>query len=141
VIASLLTRRASRRRAGLLALLVLWASPVRAQVAADTASMAPADAPAPAPAAPGQPQIVMTREATGKATVRAVRLLGDFALDGALTEEIYSTVAPLTDFVQQEPSEGAPATEKTEAWILFDDENIYVGARMHETEPDRRVAS
>ena len=65
--------------------------------------------------------------------LRAVRMLGDFALDGALTEEIYSTVAPLTDFVQQEPNEGEPATERTEAWVFFDDNNIYVSARCWES--------
>ena len=98
---SLLTRRPSWRRAGLLALLVLWASPVRAQLVTDAASMSGPGATPNTPAtAPAQPQIVMTREDSGKATVRAVRLLGDFALDGALTEEIYSTVAPLSDFVQ-----------------------------------------
>ena len=93
------------------------------------------------PGTPAQPTIVMTREESGKATVQAVRLTGDFALDGVLSEEIYSTVAPLGDFVQQEPNEGAPATEKTEAWIFYDDENVYVAARLHESEPTRRVAS
>ena len=71
---------------------------------------------------------MMTRDATGKATVHAVRISGDFALDGALTEAVYATVAPLSDFIQQEPNEGEPATEKTEAWIFFDDANIYIGA-------------
>ena len=119
---------------------MLWAAPVWAQLATESALTAipPGSA---APGTPAQPTIVMTREASGKATVQAVRLTGDFALDGVLSEEIYSTVAPLGDFVQQEPNEGAPATEKTEAWIFYDDENVYVAARLHESEPTRRVAS
>ena len=97
------------------------------------------DAGSPAPA--GQPEIVMTRDASGRATVRATRLTGDFSLDGKLTEAIYGTVTPLGDFVQQEPLEGQPATEKTEAWIFYDDTNVYVAAKMFESEPTRRVAS
>jgi hypothetical protein len=87
------------------------------------------------------PPAVIVRDADGMATVRATRLDGEFALDGALTEAIYTTVAPFSDFVQQEPQEGQPATEKTEVWLFFDDTNIYVGARLHESDPERRVMS
>ena len=92
------------------------------------------------PAANGSP-VAMERSAAGKVTVRAVRLSGPFVFDGALDDAIYHTVPPWTDFVQQEPAEGVPATEKTEAWVFFDDENIYVGARLYESRPDRRVTS
>ena len=43
--------------------------------------------------------------------------------------------------MQQEPFEFQPATEKTEAWIFFDDRNIYVSARCWESQPERRVAN
>ena len=92
-------------------------------------------------ALPGATTPVMVRDAAGKVTVRGVRLAGPFVFDGALDDAIYRVVPPWTDFVQQEPNEGAPATEKTEAWVFFDDENIYVGARLHESRPDRRVTS
>ena len=87
------------------------------------------------------PPAVIVRDAEGMATVRATRLDGEFALDGALTEAIYTTVPPFADFVQQEPQEGQPATEKTEVWLFFDDANVYVGARLHESDPSRRVMS
>ena len=51
------------------------------------------------------------------------------------------SVPPFTDFVQQEPQEGQPATEKTEVWLFFDDANIYIGARLHESDSSRRVMS
>ena len=44
-----------------------------------------------------------------------------------------------SDFVQQEPDEFQPATEKTEAWIFFDDDNVYVSAKNYETHPERRA--
>ncbi len=62
-------------------------------------------------------------------------------VDGRLDEEIYPTTPPISDFVQQEPDEGQPATEQTEAWVFFDDDHVYVAARCWDTQPDRRVAN
>lgn len=35
--------------------------------------------------------------------------------------------AVVTDFIQMDPTDGAPATEKTTAYLSFDDKNLYVG--------------
>jgi hypothetical protein len=48
---------------------------------------------------------------------------------------------PIGDFVQQVPKEGAPASEPTEAWIFFDDENLYFSARCSDSQPERIVAN
>ncbi len=84
---------------------------------------------------PPRPPAVMARDEQGRATVRAVRVAERLRLDGQLDERVYDTVRPLTDFIQQVPDEGAPATERTEAWLLFDDENIYIGVRAHDSAP------
>ena len=42
-------------------------------------------------------------------------------MDGLLTEAVYTEVPAITGFIQQEPMEGQLATERTEAWILFDE--------------------
>ena len=84
---------------------------------------------------------MMVRETSGKVTVRATRLTAPITFDGAVNEAMYRTTAPFTDFVQQEPNEGAPATERTEAWIFFDEKYIYVSAKLYETRPERRVAN
>ena len=47
----------------------------------------------------------------------------------------------IADFVQQEPNEGQPTTEKTEVWLFYDDRNIYVSARCWDSEPDREIAN
>lgn len=52
-------------------------------------------------------------------------------------DPIWSTVQPLADFVQREPFEGAPASERTEVRIVYDDEAIYVGAWMYDSEASR----
>ncbi len=50
-------------------------------------------------------------------------------------------MAAISDFIQQEPEEGQPATEKTEAWILFDDVNLYISARNWDSHPEREIAN
>jgi hypothetical protein len=68
--------------------------------------------------------------------VRATRMTGAIELDGSLAEPAWSTAVPVTDFSQRDPHEGAPATERTEVRILYDDNALYVGARMYDGRPD-----
>ena len=82
------------------------------------------------------PPAVMTRDAEGRTTVRAIRLDDAIRLDGVLDEPVYETVPAITDFIQQVPDIGAPATERTEAWIMFDDTNVYVSARVWDSAPE-----
>jgi hypothetical protein len=93
--------------------------------------------PAPAPIPPQ----VMTRDADGRVTVRATRVATPPRIDGILDDEIYRTLAPVTNFVQQDPDEGQLATEPTFAWIMFDATTIYVSARCRDSQPSRIVAN
>ena len=81
------------------------------------------------------------RDDSGRVTVRAVRLVKPFLVDGKLDDEVYSRVRPMSDFIQTDPVAGAPATEQTDVWVFFDDDNIYFSARCWETQPDRIVAN
>ena len=90
---------------------------------------------------PPVPPAVLTRDRSGRVTMRAIRLDEPLRLDGQLDERVYQTIAPVTDFVQEEPNEGAPATEQTEVWVLFDGETIYVAARRWDSQPDQTVAN
>ena len=90
---------------------------------------------------PPVPPEVVTRDGQGHATLRTTRLTSPLTFDGRLDDPIYTSVPAASGFVQQEPTEGAPASDKTELWVFFDDQNIYVGARLWETHPDRRVTS
>ena len=62
-------------------------------------------------------------------------------LDGRLDERLYHETESISDFVQQEPFEGQAATEKTEVWIAFDSDALYVGARLWESDSSKRVMS
>jgi hypothetical protein len=84
---------------------------------------------------PPTPPAVISRDAERRATIRATRLTEEISLDGRLDEQVYQTVQALTGFIQQSPDEGAPATEKTEAWILFNDQNLHVGGRIWDSAP------
>ena len=90
---------------------------------------------------PPVPPAVVSRDAEGRVTLRAIRLDGPLTLDGRLDDEIYQRVPPVSDFIQQVPDEGEPATEKTEAWVFFDDENLYVSARCWDSHPERMIAN
>jgi hypothetical protein len=68
--------------------------------------------------------------------VHAVRTTGTIALDGLLSEDAWTTAQPVSDFTQREPVEGASATERTEVRILYDDDALYVGARLFDSRPD-----
>ncbi len=90
--------------------------------------------------APVPPEVV-TRNAQGHAVLRTSRLPSSITFDGRLDEAFYTSMKGADGFIQQEPVEGGPASDRTEVWVFFDDKNIYVGARMWETHPDRRVTS
>ena len=75
---------------------------------------------------PGQPS---------RAALRAVRTSSPPSIDGRLTDESWSLVEPVGDLTQIDPDEGQPASERTEIRVLFDDEALYVGARMFDKEP------
>ena len=62
-------------------------------------------------------------------------------VDGKLDEAIYSIVQPASGFIQMEPQAGQPATEKTDVWVLFDNDNLYVSFRAWESQPSRMIAN
>lgn len=84
---------------------------------------------------------VFTRESSDRATVRATRIVEPIVVDGRLEEGVYTHTEAIAGFVQQEPHEGEPSTEKTEVWVLYDDKNVYIAARCWDSEPDREIAT
>ena len=88
----------------------------------------------PPPVAPA----TVSRDAAGRVTMRATRLPQPLNLDGSLSEGFYEVVPPIEGFLQQMPIEGAPATERTEAWVFFDDESLYISARLWDSAPEER---
>ena len=91
---------------------------------------------------PPVPPEVVSRGENGRVIVRAVRAVEPLRIDGRLDEEVYQSVNSIGGFVQTVPDEGAPVSERTEAWILYDDDNMYVSCRCWDSAPsDEWVAN
>lgn len=99
-----------------------------------------ADPPLQGPPAPNAPAVI-ARDAEHRVTIRATQLTAPLQFDGQLDDAIYKDVPSFGDFIQQEPREGQPATERTEVWVFFDNDNLYVAARLWETDPSRRIST
>ena len=67
--------------------------------------------------------------------VSASRLTGSINLDGKLDEPDWASASPVTSFTQHDPTEGAPATEKTEVRVLVGPDALYIGAKLFESDP------
>ncbi len=85
------------------------------------------------PVAPVAPA-TMTRTDQGRVTVRAVRITEPLNVDGVLDEAVYQT-PPITGFLQTVPLEGEPASERTDAWVFYDDQNLYLVCRCWDSAP------
>lgn len=72
---------------------------------------------------------------------RAHRLTEAPSFDGLVTEALWETMEPATDFIQQEPNEGQPATERTEVRIGYDEKNLYIGIICFDSEPQNIVVT
>jgi hypothetical protein len=56
-------------------------------------------------------------------------------IDGILQEDVWQGLG-YSGFRQSDPVDGAPATEKTEIWIAYDADSLFVAAFLHDSEPD-----
>ena len=66
---------------------------------------------------------------------------GRISVDGALMEEEWQLAAPAASFVQQQPVEYGTPTEASEVRFLYDDDNLYVGALLHDSDPGRLITN
>jgi hypothetical protein len=69
------------------------------------------------------------------ASLSAVRASGSISLDGRLDDAAWAAAAPATGFTQLDPAEGQPSSERTEVRVVYDDEALYIGVRLHDSAP------
>ncbi len=104
---------------------------------ANAQSTASIDGPPP-PVAPE----VMTRDSSGHATIRAIKLTTPLRVDGTLDEEVYRRERPFGGFIQVAPRYGAEQSERTEVWVMYDEHNMYVACRCWDSAtPDKWIAN
>jgi hypothetical protein len=81
-----------------------------------------------------------TSTSTPRLTVQAVRLTSPVSIDGKLDEPIWGHEFAVTTFTQRDPNEGATPSQRSEVRIAYDDAALYIGARMHDEQPDSILA-
>ncbi len=64
----------------------------------------------------------------------------EIRLDGRLDEEEWKLVTPASDFIQEDPIEGMACTEKTEVYILYNNDNLYFGIKLFDSDPSGILA-
>ncbi|MGI9044822.1 MAG: DUF5916 domain-containing protein [Gemmatimonadaceae bacterium] len=98
-------------------LLGIATPPLTAQVAPDTSTGV------------RQPQL------PDRMVIEAARFTGSVQMDGRLDEPAWELATPYTDFLQRDPIEGQPASERTEVRMLVGPDAIYIGARLFDSDP------
>lgn len=63
--------------------------------------------------------------------VKPVRVQAPPLIDGHLSDPVWQTAARVTRFVQTQPLDGDPASERTEVSIAYDKDNLYFGIYAH----------
>lgn len=120
-----------RRSTRCLAALALFSTPELIAAQDPRYPVPPAGAPAaPSPKPP----------ATAVRVMRASRATSQISIDGKLNEPAWAAAVPSGEFTQSYPKIGAPPTDPTEVRILYDDDALYVGARMFDAQPDSIAA-
>jgi TolB-like protein len=56
-------------------------------------------------------------------------------IDGQIDDAAWQGAVRITEFVQMNPLEGAPASEQTEVYLAYDNTNFYVGVYAHYSDP------
>ena len=62
-------------------------------------------------------------------------------VDGRVNDPVWQSVAPYTTFTQQDPIEGAPASERTEVRVIVGKGNVYVGIIAFDSDPSKIIVS
>ena len=66
---------------------------------------------------------------------RVVRVDEPPVIDGNLDDDVWQLAEVVTDFHQTRPGDGTQPSEPTELYVLYDDDAMYIGARMYDSDP------
>lgn len=76
-----------------------------------------------------------SQNSTSPLKISAERVGESMTIDGSLSEQVWQRPG-LTTFTQKLPNEAAAPSQRTEVWLAYDDEALYVAARMYDSAPD-----
>ena len=88
------------------------------------------------------PTLAQTEPVSHRPTLTATQVETPPVLDGEVRgDAAWSLAVAATGFRQTTPDEGEPATERTEVFLVYDDETLYVGVVCHDREPEGIIVS
>jgi hypothetical protein len=83
--------------------------------------------------------LLATAAAAQETRVRSADVLRSDApppvIDGVLDDAIWQGAVTMDSFHQVYPDYGQPASERTEIWLRRDERALYLGARLHDSQP------
>ena len=74
-----------------------------------------------------------TAHAVPVPSATAARRTGPIRIDGHVDEDAWSKATPISEMTQIDPDEGKPATQRSDIRFVYDDEALYVSARLYDT--------
>jgi len=89
--------------------------------------------------------IFFTKESNGEDStsvkiIQVHRTSNPPKIDGKLDDPCWKESQELTDFVQNDPKNGESPTERTCAWVCYDEDNLYVAFHCYDSEPKKVTA-
>jgi hypothetical protein len=84
--------------------------------------------------------LVVARD-PGQKSVRMVRTETPPVIDGVLDDAVWSDAAFIDNLHQVQPIEYAEPSERTEIYLLYDDDALYIGARLYMADPGAITAN
>jgi hypothetical protein len=97
--------------------------------------------PALEPRGSAPPGVAARRPSGASRQLTAIAASGPIRLDGVLDDATWARAEVASDFVQSEPNTGRPATEATEVRVAFDAGTLYIGAYLHDSNPERLIVN
>ena len=74
-------------------------------------------------------------------SIPAIRVDQPPKIDGVLDDEVWKKAPLVEEFTQQEPREGAAASERTEVRVLYDGKTLHIGVHAFDLQPSSIVAT
>lgn len=74
--------------------------------------------------------VALATQAAPSKSLQAMRSKEVVSIDGRLDENVWKTAPAASSFTQDAPAFGTPSAAATEVRVLYDDQSLYIGARM-----------
>lgn len=81
-------------------------------------------------------QVARSSDSLPRPSVRVLRITTPPVIDGRLSDEVWSRAEATGNWVQRVPNSGEPSSQRSEARVLIDAHNVYVGIRLYDSAPD-----